>query len=270
MKNVLTIAGSDPSGGAGIQADLKTMCAHGVYGMAVITAVTVQNTLAVYDVQEIDTAIVKGQITAVYDDITVDAVKVGMLSSVAIIEAVSTSLAAVKAKNIVLDPVMVSKSGFSLLKKEAETALRALVSLADIVTPNIPEAEILSGAPITDEAGMEKAARFIAALGAKNVLIKGGHRVGKDATDILLLGGPAGAILRIPGARIPTTHTHGTGCTLSSAIACGLAKGETVEKAVQNAKAYITQAIRDCYPVGRGAGPVGHLTELYRKASVNT
>jgi hydroxymethylpyrimidine/phosphomethylpyrimidine kinase len=219
-------------------------------------------------VQEIDPAIVKGQITAVYDDITVDAVKVGMLSSVAIIEAVYTSLVAVKANNIVLDPVMVSKTGFALLKKEAETALRGLVSLADIVTPNIPEAEILSCFSITDETGMEKAARRIATLGEKNVLIKGGHRVGKDATDILLLGGPMGAIRRIPGERIPTPHTHGTGCTLSSAIACGLAQGETVEKAVQDAKAYITQAIRDCYPLGHGTGPVGHLAELYRKAGL--
>ncbi|MDR1277290.1 MAG: bifunctional hydroxymethylpyrimidine kinase/phosphomethylpyrimidine kinase [Treponema sp.] len=265
MKNVLTIAGSDCSGGAGIQADLKTMCALGVYGMSAITAVTVQNTQGVYGVQEIDTAIVDGQIRAVFEDIRVDAVKVGMVSSAGIIRTIRERLLALGAKNIVVDPVMVSKSGYSLLRKEAEQAIHELTEIADVVTPNIPEAEILAGFSITTEEDMRQAAERIAAGGAKNVLIKGGHRVAEDAGDLLLAAGKF-IFLRVDW--IDTKNTHGTGCTLSSAIASRLALGDTVEEAVRAAKAYITQAIADSYSVGKGVGPVGHLAALYRKAGM--
>jgi hydroxymethylpyrimidine/phosphomethylpyrimidine kinase len=266
MKNVLSIAGSDPSGGAGIQADLKTMCAQGVYGMAAITSVTVQNTQGVYNVQHVVSALVEAQINAVFEDIRVDAVKVGMLATPAIIEAVKSALLRGGARNIVLDPVMVSKSGFALLEPEAQTALRSLVALADLVTPNIPEAEILAGFTIVGEPGMEKAARAIADLGAKAVLVKGGHWVGDKSVDMLLSGGK---ITRLAVERIPTKNTHGTGCTLSSAIASRLALGDSLEAAVQAAKVYVTQAIRDAYAVGKGVGPVGHMAALWRRAGVN-
>jgi len=264
LKKVLTIAGSDCSGGAGIQADLKTMCAMGVFGMSVITAVTVQNTVAVYDVQEIDAPIVASQIQAVYEDIEVDAVKIGMVSSAAIIRVIRDKLLELGAKNIVVDPVMVSKSGYRLLRPEAVAAMAELIAVADICTPNIPEAELLAGMPIADAAAMERAARKIAAMGAKNVLVKGGHRA-VDASDLLL--SPTGARL-LPGNRIDTPNTHGTGCTLSSAIASRLALGDTVDQAVNAAKAYITRAIADSFAVGKGVGPVGHLTELYRRAGM--
>jgi hydroxymethylpyrimidine/phosphomethylpyrimidine kinase len=265
MKNILTIAGSDPSGGAGIQADLKTMCALGVYGMSVITAVTVQNTQAVYDAQEIDGAIVAGQIKAVFEDIRVDAVKVGMVSNAEIIKAIRESLLQFGARNIVVDPVMVSKSGFNLLREEAVEAVKHLVGIADIATPNIPEAEILAGHQITTNAEIEAAAREIAGLGAKSVLIKGGHRFGTDAEDVLFT---AGEFIRLPARRIDTKNTHGTGCTLSSAIASRLGLGDSVVDAVRFAKAYITQAIEDSYQLGKGVGPVGHLAALYRQAGL--
>jgi hydroxymethylpyrimidine/phosphomethylpyrimidine kinase len=265
MKNVLSIAGSDPSGGAGIQADLKTMCALGVYGMTAITAVTVQNTQAVYDVLDIDAPIVAGQIKAVFDDIRVDAVKVGMVSSAAILRVICAGLTGFGARNVVIDPVMVSKSGYRLLREDAIDALRELVAIADVVTPNILEAEILCGFPIGTEDDMRRAAEAIAAGGAKNVLIKGGHRTGADAGDLLLAGGTF-SFLRVP--RISTKNTHGTGCTLSSAIASRLALGDDVEAAVRAAKEYITQAIGDAYEVGAGVGPVGHMAELYRRAGM--
>ncbi|MDR1711452.1 MAG: bifunctional hydroxymethylpyrimidine kinase/phosphomethylpyrimidine kinase [Propionibacteriaceae bacterium] len=265
MKNILTIAGSDPSGGAGIQADLKTMCALGVYGMSAITAVTVQNTQAVYDVQEITADIVAGQITAVFDDIEVHAVKTGMVSSAPIIRAIRRSLLQYRAPNVVVDPVMVSKSGYKLLRDEAIAAVKELVAIADVTTPNIPEAEILSGVPITDDASLEAAARAIAALGAKNVLIKGGHRFGDTATDVLYC---AGEFIRLPAARVDTKNTHGTGCTLSAAIASRLGLGDTVPDAVAYAKVYISKAIADSYDLGKGVGPVGHLAALYRQAGM--
>jgi hydroxymethylpyrimidine/phosphomethylpyrimidine kinase len=265
MKNVLSIAGSDPSGGAGIQADLKTMCALGVYGMTAITAVTVQNTRAVYDVQEIDASIVAGQIEAVFDDIRVDAVKVGMVSSAAIIRVIRDGLLAFRAKNVVIDPVMVSKSGYRILREDAVLALRALVAIADVVTPNIPEAEILCGFSIETEADMIKAAETIAAMGARNVLVKGGHRADADASDLLFSNG-ASRFLR--AARIDTKHTHGTGCTLSSAIASRLACGDDACAAVRAAKDYVTQAIADAHAVGAGVGPVGHMAALYRRAGL--
>jgi hydroxymethylpyrimidine/phosphomethylpyrimidine kinase len=267
MKNVLTIAGTDPSGGAGIQADLKTMCALGVYGMTAITALVAQNTRGVYRVQEIDTGMVAAQIEAVFTDIRVDAVKIGMVSSAEIILTVRDCLVRFGAKNIVIDPVMVAKSGDPLLRPEAEQAVRDFSALADVLTPNIPEAEILAGFPIKTGEDMQRAAEFIAERGAKNVLIKGGHRPGTDAEDLFYSGGRA---LWLPAKRIETQHTHGTGCTLSSAIACRLALGDSPEAAVRAAKEYITQAIKDCYAVGGGRGPVGHLNALYRRAGMET
>ncbi|MDR2536260.1 MAG: bifunctional hydroxymethylpyrimidine kinase/phosphomethylpyrimidine kinase [Treponema sp.] len=266
MKNVLSIAGSDSSGGAGIQADLKTMCALGVYGMTAITAITAQNTQGVYRVQEIEPALVAGQIEAVYQDIRVDAVKIGMVSSAAVAHAVRDSLRRFHGTNIVLDPVMVSKSGYHLLCPEAMDAVRELGAIAELITPNIPEAELLCGFPVKTEVDMRAAAEKLCALGAKNALIKGGHRLGTDAADILFV---QGRFERLETRRIDTKHTHGTGCTLSSAVACCLARGCSVLDAVRAAKDYITQAIIDGYPVGGGAGPVGHLDALYRKAGVN-
>jgi hydroxymethylpyrimidine/phosphomethylpyrimidine kinase len=265
MKNVLTIAGSDSSGGAGIQADLKTMCAFGVYGMSVVTAVTAQNTQGVYGVQEIDTDMVAAQIRAVFADIRVDSVKVGMVSSPEIIRTIRQLLLSLKAKNIVVDPVMTSKSGYPLLRKEAESAIYELTEIARVITPNIPEAEILVGFSIKTEEDMRRAAEHIADRGVKNVLIKGGHRMAEGAVDLLLADGNS---LVLRSERIDTKNTHGTGCTLSAAIASRLALGDTVEEAVREAKAYITQSIVDSYAVGAGAGPVGHLSALYRRAGM--
>ncbi|MDR0689386.1 MAG: bifunctional hydroxymethylpyrimidine kinase/phosphomethylpyrimidine kinase [Spirochaetaceae bacterium] len=266
MKNVLTIAGSDPSGGAGFQADLKTMCALGVYGMTVITAVIAQNTCGVYRIQEMEAGMVTAQIDAVFDDIRVDAVKVGMVSNAAVIRAIREGLLKYGAKNIVIDPVMVAKSGDPLLRPEAVTAVRDFAVMADILTPNIPEAEILAGFPIKTEEDMRRAASVIAERGAKNVLIKGGHRTGNSAGDLLLAGGN---FVFLRAGRINTKNTHGTGCTLSSAIACRLALGDTMDDAVRAAKDYITQAIVDSYEVGKGNGPVGHLAALYRRAGMD-
>jgi hydroxymethylpyrimidine/phosphomethylpyrimidine kinase len=272
MKYVLTIAGSDSGGGAGIQADLKTMCALGVYGMSVITAVTAQNTRGVYGVQEIEPDMVAAQIEAVFTDIRVDAVKIGMVSSAEIIRTVRDCLLRFKAQNIVIDPVMVAKSGDPLLRPEAEQAVRDFTALADMLTPNIPEAEILSGLKICTEDDMLRAAEKIAVLGGgsggpRHLLIKGGHLPGTGAEDLFYSGGRA---VWLPAKRIETRHTHGTGCTLSSAIACRLALGDSPEAAVRAAKDYITQAIIDSYDLGKGTGPVGHLSALYRRAGMET
>lgn len=266
MKTVLSIAGSDSGGGAGIQADIKTMCALGVYAMTAITSVTAQNTLGVRASADIDAALVGAQIRAVFDDIGADAVKVGMVSSRAIIAAVIAALSGCGASNIVLDPVMVAKSGDPLLKADAREALRGLAARSLVVTPNIPEAEVLAGlnpGSIADEADMRSAAARIAAAGARNVLVKGGHGAGAEAADILLLAD--GRFVRLSSPRIGTRNTHGTGCTLSAAIASRIALGDGVEDAVRFAKAYITQAIRDALPLGGGHGPVGHLAALYRR-----
>ena len=267
MKNVLSIAGSDSSGGAGIQADLKTMCAFGVYGMTALTAITAQNTQGVYAVQEITPALVAGQIEAVYSDIRVDAVKIGMVFHEGIIRAVRDSLAKFQAKNIVLDPVMVSKSGFQLMRDEALPAVRELAAAADMITPNIPEAELLCGFTIATEDDMRRAAEKMHGMGAKHVLLKGGHRFGADASDLLFTDG---RYVSFYAGRIDTKHTHGTGCTLSAAIASRLALGDSPEDAVRAAKDYITQAINDAYAVGKGVGPVGHLAALYRKAGLGS
>ncbi|CAA7601080.1 phosphomethylpyrimidine kinase/hydroxymethylpyrimidine kinase [Acididesulfobacillus acetoxydans] len=265
MKKVLTIAGSDGSGGAGIQADLKTFAAHGVFGLSVITAVTAQNTLGVQAVQDIDREMVSKQIEAVFDDIEVDAVKIGMVSQTATIETIAGALKKYTPEHIVLDPVMAAKNGCHLLKKEAETLLiKELFPLAEIVTPNIPEAEAITGLGIDNLQQMEEAAAAIFRLGARNVLLKGGHLEG-NPTDILYNGRE---FLYFTQARIETKNTHGTGCTLSSAIAANLALGREVEEAITLAKDYITVAIEHSLPLGRGAGPTHHFYALYKKAGL--
>lgn len=263
LKNVLTIAGSDSSGGAGIQADIKTMSALGVYGMSVITAVTAQNTLGVHLVQEIDVDVVKKQIEVIFEDIRVDGVKIGMLANGNIAQAVKDSLIKYSAKNIVIDPVISSTSEFRLFKETALEKLKSLIGIADLVTPNIPEAEILSDIEIKSEADIVRAAQIIKSFGVKNVLIKGGHREDNTCTDTLLLEN--NEVLRYFGTKIEAKHTHGTGCTLSSAITSFLAKGYSLEKSVELAKEYITLAIKNSFPLGKGIGPLGHFGEIYKK-----
>jgi len=265
MKKVLTIAGSDCSGGAGIQADLKSFSAHGVFGMSVITAVTAQNTQGVFAVQDIDVDVIEKQITAIFDDIAVDAVKIGMVSRSATIRAVAAGLTKYQAANIVVDPVMISKSGYYLLKPDAvEAMVSLLLPLATILTPNIPEAEEIAGIKINSLKDMEDAARIIYGLGPKFVLLKGGHRV-EDATDILFDGEK---YQYFTSPRIATNNTHGTGCTLSAAIAANLARGYNAYEAISRSKAYITTAIEHSFPIGQGVGPVHHFYNLYQKAGM--
>lgn len=264
MKNLLTIAGSDSSGGAGIQADLKTFAAHGTFGMSVITAVTAQNTCGVTMVQDINPEIIQAQIDAVFDDIRVDAVKIGMVSRTESIKAIAESLRKWKPKVIVLDPVMISKSGYALLQADACKALiEELLPLATLLTPNLPEAEAICGFSIENEADMEKAAVKIISLGCKSVLVKGGHLGGKDADDYLYDGKDA---YWFKGKMIDTKNTHGTGCTLSSALAADLAKGMSEKEAVAAAKAYVTEAIEHGIELGSGCGPTHHFVEFFRKA----
>ncbi|WP_422447617.1 bifunctional hydroxymethylpyrimidine kinase/phosphomethylpyrimidine kinase [Thermoanaerobacterium sp. DL9XJH110] len=268
MKKILTIAGSDSIGGAGIQADIKTFCALGVYGMSVITAVTAQNTMGVFDVRELDQEIIRGQIDRIFEDVEVDAVKIGMVSSSTIIETVASSLKSWNAKNIVLDPVMISKSGYYLLKKEAIDALKEnLVPLADVVTPNIPEAEELTGMKIATVADMKEAAKRIIDMGPKSVVVKGGH-MNDDAANVSDVFYDGKAFKILSSGRIVTGNTHGTGCTYSAAIASYLGRGFDMEQAVKLAKKYITEAIKNSLSLGKGAGPVGHLVELYKKAGI--
>ncbi|MFH2045355.1 MAG: bifunctional hydroxymethylpyrimidine kinase/phosphomethylpyrimidine kinase [Pseudomonadota bacterium] len=256
MKTALTIAGSDPCGGAGIQADLKTFAAHGVYGTSVITAVTVQNTLKVYSVQEINPDIVYDQIIYLFDDIRIDAVKIGMVSSIELIETIAAALKKVKALAIVLDPVMISKSGYSLLNTDAGNALvKNLFPLAEVVTPNIFEAEALTGSKISTLKEMKLAAAKILNFGAKKVVVKGGHLEKEQAIDILFDGN---IYTELTAQRIETKNTHGTGCTFSSAIAANLAKGMGFKEAVSNAKIYISKAIEHSLNIGHGHGPVDH------------
>lgn len=264
MKTALTIAGSDPSGGAGIQADLKTFQAHGVFGMSVITAVTVQNTKKVYGVQEIDPAVVYDQIMCLFEDIRIDAVKIGMVSNIKLIESIAEALGKIDLPPVLLDPVMISKSGYSLLKKDARDALvKNLFPIAEVVTPNIYEAEALTDSKIESADEMKQAAARILKLGAKKVVVKGGHLGGKLATDILYDG-----ILfkELTSHRIDTKNTHGTGCTFSSAIAANLAKGAGFFNAVSEAKSYITGAIEHSLEIGHGHGPVDHFFNYREKA----
>ncbi|SES83200.1 bifunctional hydroxymethylpyrimidine kinase/phosphomethylpyrimidine kinase [Anaerobranca gottschalkii] len=255
MEKLLTIAGSDSSGGAGIQADLKTFSALGTYGMSVITAITAQNTQGVFGVQDVEEEIIYKQIEAIFTDIDVDAVKIGMVSKSNTIETIVNALKKFKAKNIVVDPVMVSKSGYHLLKSEAKKSLiEKLIPIAKIVTPNIFEAEVITGIEIKDIKDMEKAAKKIYGLGPQYVLVKGGH-LSHEPIDILYNGEKFNYYRAV---RIETKNTHGTGCTLSSAIGVYLAKGFSVDKAVEKAKDYITSAISKSFPLGKGVGPVHH------------
>jgi hydroxymethylpyrimidine/phosphomethylpyrimidine kinase len=260
IAKALTIAGSDSGGGAGIQADLKTFAALGVYGSSAITAITAQNTLGVFGVQEIAVELVAAQIDAVVDDIGADAVKTGMLSSAAIVEIVAERLRFHRLAKLVVDPVMFAKSGDRLLRADAVAALKtALLPLALVVTPNLPEAEAIVGRALATEADLRDAAREIAALGARNVVIKGGHRAG-DADDLLFDGRD---FQLLHARRIDTPHTHGTGCTFSAAIAAGLAKGLGVVEAVNLAKEYLTGAIARAYSIGGGHSPVHHFYRLW-------
>jgi hydroxymethylpyrimidine/phosphomethylpyrimidine kinase len=255
----LTIAGSDSSGGAGIQADIKTFAALGVYGASVITALTAQNTHGVTAIHDVPPDFVGAQIDAVYSDLAVGAMKIGMLSRAATIEAVAAGLAHHAAKNIVLDPVMVATSGDRLLAPDAVAALRErLLQRALVVTPNLPEAAMLTGgATAGDERDMEAQARQLLALGPRYVLIKGGHNTGTESIDLLV---GEGDVIRLAAPRIATRHTHGTGCTLSAAIAAGLAKGQGVVDAAQAAKQFVSAAIAaaDTLDVGSGRGPLHH------------
>ena len=265
MKKVLTIAGSDSSGGAGIQADLKTFSAHGVYGMSVITAVTAQNTQGVFAVEDISKDVIAKQIEAIFDDIEVDGVKIGMVSQVQTIEVIAEQLRRYSPQTIVLDPVMVSKSGFHLLNPLAEsTLIKELLPMAMIVTPNIPEAEVMTKMSIRTLKQMEEAAKAIYQMGAKNVLLKGGH-LEKESTDILYDGQE---FSYFSSPRIATKNTHGTGCTLSSAITSNLALGYTLYEAVLRAKEYITIAIQHSLSIGKGVGPTHHFYTLYKKAGL--
>ncbi len=263
MKNVLTIAGSDSCGGAGIQADLKTFGALGTHGMSVITAVTAQNTRGVLSVRELDVDIIKDQIDCLFDDIKIDAVKVGMVSSIGIINVIGRCLQKNSAVNIVVDPVMVSKSGYHLLREEAEEELvRVLFPLAELVTPNLYEAEIITGDKIETLAQAKTAAVKIYELAGTKVIVKGGHLTG-DAVDVVFDGHD---FSYLPGRRIETKNTHGTGCTFSSAIAAMLARGFPIPEATRQAKEYINGAIGCSWQLGHGVGPVNHFYNFYKKA----
>ena len=259
MNTCLSIAGSDPSGGAGIQADLKTMTMNGVYAMCAITALTVQNTLGVTNILEVEPEFLGQQIDAVFQDIRPDAVKVGMVSSAGLIRVIAQKLRQYGAENVVVDPVMVSTSGSRLLENDAAAALREeLFPLAAVVTPNIPEAQALSGRDIHTPEDMEAAAKAVGAAYGCAVLCKGGHSL-NDANDYLYCQRQGRWFL---GQRIGNPNTHGTGCTLSSAIAANLAKGQDLETAVTNAKAYLSGALAAMLDLGHGSGPLDHAYPL--------
>jgi len=256
---VLTIAGSDPSGGAGMQADLKTFHAHGCYGMAVVTALTAQNTVRVSGVHAVPAEFVEAQLRAIFEDCPPAALKTGMLHDQAIVRAVAGVLRARRAPNVVVDPVMVATSGDRLLDAGAETALATeLIPLADLVTPNHAEAQVLTGIEVKDEDSAAEAARAVVALGARAALVKGGHGEGVDAVDVLVRDGADEPIL-FRSRRVAVGAAHGTGCTLSAAIAAVLARGEGLESAIRTAKAFVQNGLRNAFPVGRGALPVNHL-----------
>jgi len=259
IRTALTIAGSDSSGGAGIQADIKTMAAHGVYAMSAVTALTAQNTTGVYGVMEAGAAFLGQQIDCVFEDIRPDAVKTGMLSNAEMIAVTADRLRAHGAKNIVVDPVMVATSGSRLLAENAAGCLMTrLLPLCTLATPNIPEAKALLGMEITTKGDMERAAKAIADRCACAVLVKGGHQVG-DVDDVLFDGG---RLVWFEGERIDNPNTHGTGCTLSSAIAANLALGFALEEAIARAKTYISGALRAQMNLGRGSGPLDHMYRI--------
>ena len=259
MKTALTIAGSDSSGGAGIQADIKTMTANGVYAMSAVTALTAQNTTGVYGILESTPEFLTSQLDCIFTDIFPDAVKTGMVSSTGLIEVIADKLKQYKAQNIVVDPVMVATSGSRLISQEAVDALKELLlPLATVLTPNIPEAEVLSGLTISGPADMEKAAQAIGEAYGCAVLCKGGHDL-NDANDLLWRDGTC---KWFHGRRIHNPNTHGTGCTLSSAIASNLAKGYDLDTAVERAKAYLSGALAAMLDLGAGQGPMDHLFDL--------
>ena len=261
MKKVLSIAGSDCSGGAGIQADLKTFSAHGVFGMSVIVSVVAENTDRVIGIQDVSPDMIGKQMDAVFEDIEVDAVKVGMLSTLDCMNEIATKLKYYHPANIVIDPVMYAKNGCPLMEPAAIKALiETVIPLADVLTPNILEAEKITGGRIKSVADMEKAAKAIHTMGCRAVVVKGGHAAG-NAVDVLFDGKE---ICHFDTARIDTKNTHGTGCTFSSAVASQLARGMNLWEAVQKAKDYVTMAIEHSLDIGKGCGPTHHFWHLYQ------
>ena len=259
MRTALTIAGSDCSGGAGIQADLKTMTMNGVYAMSVITALTAQNTTGVRDIQASTPDFLRKQLDAVFEDIFPDAVKIGMVASSELVCVIADRLKHYKAKNVVVDPVMVATSGSSLMKDGAvQTLITELLPIATLITPNIPEAQVLSGKTIESKEDMISAAKFMGDTYGCAVLLKGGHRI-NDANDLLYANGE---MVWFEGRRIDNPNTHGTGCTLSGAIASNLAKGFTLAESVQRAKDYISGALEAMLDLGQGPGPMNHAFDL--------
>lgn len=266
LKKALTIAGSDCSGGAGIQADLKTFSAHGVFGMSVIVSVVAENTSRVIGIEDVSPDMIRQQIDAVFEDIQPDAVKVGMLSQPPCMEAVAEKLRQYRPKHVVIDPVMYAKNGCPLMDPgSVDRLIQTVLPLATLLTPNIPEAEKIAGCSIRSVAEMEDAARRIQAMGPKGVLVKGGHAQG-DAVDVLFDGEH---FHHYTAERIPTKNTHGTGCTYSSAIAANLALGLDMPAAVERAKAYVTMAIRHALAIGKGHGPTNHFYDVYVNGLTN-
>ncbi len=261
MRKALTIAGSDPSGGAGVQADLKTMSALGVYGMSVIVSVVAENTARVISVEDISPRVISDQIDAVFEDIFPDAVKVGMLSSEEVMRTVAAKLAEYRPQHIVIDPVMYAKNGAPLMQEDAiDSLISLIVPVATVLTPNIPEAEKITGMRISTIDDMKKAGEKIVSMGAKAALVKGGHYIG-DASDVLFDGSDFHIYTT---KRINTKNTHGTGCTLSSAIASNLALGYPLPESIKRAKDYVTGAIEHALDIGKGNGPTNHFYALWR------
>ena len=255
MKIVLSIAGSDSSGGAGIQADIKTIIANGCYAETAITALTAQNTTGVIDILNVTPKFLENELDAIFQDIRPDAIKIGMVSDKELIKSIVKKLKEYNAKNIVVDPVMVATSGSKLLSDDAiNTLINELIPLADIITPNIPEAEVLSGMKINSVEDMEKAVKIISKLGSKSTLLKGGHMV-NDANDLLYYDNK---LVWINGKRINNPNTHGTGCTLSSAIASNLAKDYSIVDAIKRSKYYLSNCLAQMLDLGKGSGPMNH------------
>ena len=266
MKTALTIAGSDCSGGAGIQADLKTMTMNGVYAMSAITALTAQNTTGVRAIQESTPDFLKQQLDAIFEDIFPDAIKIGMVASSELIRVIADRLKYYDAKNVVIDPVMVASAGSSLMKQNAvQTLIKELLPISTLITPNIPEAQVLSGMTIENKEDMIAAATQIGDSYHCAVLLKGGHRI-NDANDLLYADGE---LIWFEGKRINNTNTHGTGCTLSSAIASNLAKGLTLTESIQRAKDYISGALSAMLDLGKGSGPMNHAFDLQGQWAVS-
>lgn len=267
LPTALTVAGSDCSGGAGVQADLKTFSANGVFGMSVITSVVAENTSRVISVQNITPQMISDQFDAVFEDIKVNAVKVGMLSDETRMEIVAQKLKEYSPEYVVIDPVMIAKGGHALMEQSAmDTLKKLIIPLSFVLTPNIPEAEAVTGMKICNTEDMKKAAGIIYGLGAKNVIIKGGHLDGdNESSDVLFDGSD---FYYFTSKRINTKNTHGTGCTFSSAIAANLAKGRSVYDSVSEAKKYVQTAIEHSLDIGKGHGPTNHFYELYRKGNL--